>query len=74
MGGWHGTACTDDPYLLLFSPVIGFVSNSVYSLLVSLRLCSPAPPRAYAYDLESQGGRSSSPLPGSARAEAERRR
>ncbi|ORY95400.1 eukaryotic integral membrane protein-domain-containing protein [Syncephalastrum racemosum] len=55
-------------------PVIGFVSNTVYALLVSLRLCSPAPPRAYAYDLESQSGRSSSPLPGSARAEAERRR
>ncbi|KAI9317920.1 eukaryotic integral membrane protein-domain-containing protein [Dichotomocladium elegans] len=57
-------------------PVIGFVSNIVYGFFVRLGVCKPAP-RNYAYDLESQVGgiRSSpSPLPGSARAEAERRR
>ncbi|KAI8143946.1 eukaryotic integral membrane protein-domain-containing protein [Fennellomyces sp. T-0311] len=56
-------------------PVIGLVANTVYSIFVRLGVCKPAP-RNYAYDLESQPGVRSmpSPLPGSARAEAERRR
>lgn len=57
-----------------FSPVIDLVANTVYSILVRFRLCKRAP-RNYAYDPENQTGfLSMSPLPGSARAEAERRR
>ncbi|KAI9278971.1 eukaryotic integral membrane protein-domain-containing protein [Phascolomyces articulosus] len=56
-------------------PIIGFVANHVYKIFVRLGVCTPAP-RNYSYDLESQTGVRSmpSPLPGSARAEAERRR
>ncbi|KAG0180543.1 hypothetical protein DFQ29_000496 [Apophysomyces sp. BC1021] len=54
-------------------PVIGFVSNTVFGILVALRCCNPVP-RNYAYDLENQTGGRTAPLPGSARAEAERRR
>ncbi|KAI7884262.1 DUF1751-domain-containing protein [Lichtheimia hyalospora FSU 10163] len=55
-------------------PILRPVTNIVYGIFVRLGVCTPAS-RNYAYDLESQSGiRSVSPLPGSARAEAERRR
>ncbi|KAI8088146.1 eukaryotic integral membrane protein-domain-containing protein [Thamnidium elegans] len=47
-------------------PIIGFVSNIVYGLLVKLNCCKPAPRN---YDIEIGVA-----VPGSARAEAERRR
>lgn len=49
------------------SPIIGFVSNIVYGLLVKLNCCKPAPRN---YDIEI----GVTAVPGSARAEAERRR
>ncbi|KAF7728102.1 hypothetical protein EC973_006617 [Apophysomyces ossiformis] len=54
-------------------PIAGFVSNTVFNILVALRCCNPIQ-RTYAYDLENQAGVRTAPLPGSARAEAERRR
>lgn len=54
-------------------PIIGAIANTVFDILVSLHICRPVP-RNYAYDLEGQTGVRPSPLPGSARAEAERRR
>jgi hypothetical protein len=51
------------------SPVIGFISNHVYGFLCKIKLCKPGP-RPY-HDLELG---STAPVPGSARAEAERRR
>lgn len=55
-------------------PILRPVTNIVYGIFVRLGVCTPGS-RSYAYDLESQSGiRSVSPLPGSARAEAERRR
>ncbi|GAA5816155.1 hypothetical protein MFLAVUS_009681 [Mucor flavus] len=48
-------------------PIIGFVSNIVYGLLVKLNCCKPAPRN---YDIEI----GVTAVPGSARAEAERRR
>lgn len=61
--------------LIVFSsPILRPVTNIVYGIFVRLGVCTPGS-RSYAYDLESQSGiRSVSPLPGSARAEAERRR
>ncbi|KAI9337078.1 eukaryotic integral membrane protein-domain-containing protein [Pilaira anomala] len=52
-------------------PIIGFVSNKVYGLLVKLNCCNPGPRNNNNYDLEIG---SVAPVPGSARAEAERRR
>ncbi|GAB5593872.1 hypothetical protein Unana1_08772 [Umbelopsis nana] len=59
----------------LHTPIKG-ISNIVFGILVTLKCCKPAPP-SWGYDLEGQPGSSRStpgPLPGSARAEAERRR
>ncbi|KAI8343268.1 eukaryotic integral membrane protein-domain-containing protein [Chlamydoabsidia padenii] len=57
------------------SPVIGGLSNLVYQLFVSCHLCPPTRPSTM-YDMEHQSSsrHSLTPLPGSARAEAERRR
>jgi hypothetical protein len=58
------------------STPIKAVSNIVFGIFVALKLCKPTPP-SWGYDLEGQPGTSRStpgPLPGSARAEAERRR
>lgn len=52
------------------------MSNIVFGILVALKCCKPSPP-SWGYDLEGQASTSRStpgPLPGSARAEAERRR
>ncbi|CAM0138164.1 unnamed protein product [Umbelopsis sp. WA50703] len=59
----------------LHSPIKA-ISNIVWGIFVALKLCKPDPP-SWSYDLEGQPSTSRStpgPLPGSARAEAERRR
>ncbi|CAO3580925.1 unnamed protein product [Absidia cylindrospora] len=56
-------------------PVIGFLSNVVYQLFVKFQLCPPTSAHGSTmYDMENQSRHSLAPLPGSARAEAERRR
>lgn len=59
----------------LHSPIKA-ISSIVWGIFVALKLCKPDPP-SWSYDLEGQPSTSRStpgPLPGSARAEAERRR
>ncbi|KAI8970317.1 eukaryotic integral membrane protein-domain-containing protein [Mycotypha africana] len=51
-------------------PIVLLISNTVYGILVKFRLCRPGP-RSY-HDVEL--GNLLNPIPGSARAEAERRR
>lgn len=51
------------------SPVITFISNIVYGILVKLNCCNPG--SRHFHDIEIG---SVPPAPGSARAEAERRR
>lgn len=55
--------------MTIISPLIIFISNNVYDLLVKIKCCKPGA-RTYR-DLELGH---TTPLPGSARAEAERRR
>ncbi|KAI9301537.1 eukaryotic integral membrane protein-domain-containing protein [Cunninghamella echinulata] len=58
-------------------PIIRFISNIVFNIFVKLRIIPSTNHRSNTYDLEGQLGRnnnSGSSLPGSARAEAERRR
>ncbi|KAI8099748.1 eukaryotic integral membrane protein-domain-containing protein [Halteromyces radiatus] len=55
------------------SPVIGFLSNVTYQFFVKMNLCPPMSRGSTMYDMENQR-HPTTPLPGSARAEAERRR
>ncbi|CAG8493320.1 2199_t:CDS:2 [Cetraspora pellucida] len=55
-------------------PPIKIISKLVFNILVLLRCCKPIKRRRFAFDLESSLHVNASPMPGSARAEAERRR
>ncbi|CAG8580378.1 801_t:CDS:2, partial [Dentiscutata erythropus] len=55
-------------------PPIKIISKLVFNILVLLRCCKPIKKRRFALDLESSFHVSAPPMPGSARAEAERRR
>ncbi|RUO95807.1 eukaryotic integral membrane protein-domain-containing protein [Jimgerdemannia flammicorona] len=56
-------------------PIIKVVSNITFHVLVFLRCCRPIPKQNGAFDIENHtANRVPGPLPGSARAEAERRR
>ncbi|GBB94612.1 hypothetical protein RclHR1_02390018 [Rhizophagus clarus] len=55
-------------------PAIKFISTMVFNILVILRCCKPIQKRKFAMDLESLPTNLAPAMPGSARAEAERRR
>ncbi|CAG8506907.1 26447_t:CDS:2, partial [Gigaspora margarita] len=55
-------------------PPIKIISKLIFNILVLLRCCKPIKKRRFAFDLENSFHVNAPPMPGSARAEAERRR